>query len=161
MENKKFKVNILDFLIIALVLLCIGGVALRGQNKRMDERQEMQTATVSFLLCNVQEDTRYCFAEGDRVYDETHGCEFGRFIGNSLRATPAVIYAAADGKIDRVLSSSGRIDIRGSIACTGIMSESGFLVGGTQYIAPGMSVVLYFPKLNASVLITDIVPAQK
>ncbi|MBQ9428507.1 MAG: DUF4330 family protein [Clostridia bacterium] len=161
MEQKKFKVNILDFLILALVVLCIFGVVWRSQNKRVDARQEMQTATVSFLLCNVQGDTRYCFTEGDRVYDETHGCEFGRFIGNSLRATPAAIYVEAGDQIEKKFSASGRIDVRGSIACTGIMSESGFLVGGTQYVAPGMSLTLYFPKLNASVLITDIALEQK
>ena len=48
------------------------------------------------------------------------------------------------------------MDIRGSFECAGQMSESGFLVGGTQYIAPGMTTYALIPKVNANIQITDI-----
>lgn len=156
MEKRKFRVNILDFLILAAVILCIVGAFLRGGARQTDEKLETQTAVISFKINNVQSATVKYFTDGDAVYSETLGCDLGTIIGDSITASPAVGYVEYGGQILKTESDLGRVDIRGSFECAGQMSESGFLVGGTQYIAPGMTTYACLPKINASILITDV-----
>ena len=65
-------------------------------------------------------------------------------------------YAEHGGAIVKTTSALNRVDICGSVECEGQMSESGFLLGGTQYIAPGVSTYACLPEINAYILITDI-----
>ena len=133
MAKKKFRINILDFLILAVVILCIAGALLRGGVKTTDEKLETQTAVISFAIFNVQ----------------------GRIVGE-IEATPSVYYVEKDGEIVRAYSDIGRVDLRGTFECEGQMSESGFLIGGTQYIAPGMTTYAYLPNINANIMIMDV-----
>lgn len=156
MEKRKFRVNVLDFLILAVVVLCIVGVFLRGGARETDEKLETLTAIVSFKISNVQSETARYLSDGDSVYSESLGCDFGKIIGDSITLSPAVSYVEHNGKIIKTNSKTGRVDIRGSIECTGQMSESGFLLGGTQYIATGMTTYAHMPKVSAIIQITDI-----
>lgn len=155
MKKTKFRVNILDFLILAVVALCIVGAIWRGGVKTTDEKLETQTAVVSYFISNVQSASQYCFQAGDRMYSQTLGCEMGRLVGK-IEATPALYYVEDDGKIIPTYSEADRVDIRGQFEVDGKMSESGFSVGGTQYIAPGMSMYVYLPNINVTILITDV-----
>lgn len=155
MQKKRIRVNILDFLIIAVIILCIAGALLRGGVKTTDDKLESQTAVISYLVSNVQSDSQYCFQAGDRIYSQTLGCDMGRLVGK-VEVSPSVSYIEDDGKIIKVESVSDRVDIRGQFECEGKMSESGFAIGGTQYIAPGMSTYAYLPNINATILITDV-----
>lgn len=155
MAKTKFRFNILDFLILAVIALCIVGALLRGGVKTTDEKLETQTAVVSYFISNVQSASQHCFQEGDRVYCQTLGCEMGRLVGK-VEATPTLYYVEDDGKIIPTYSEAGRVDIRGQLEVEGKMSESGFSVGGTQYIAPGMSMYVYLPNINVTILITDV-----
>ena len=80
----------------------------------------------------------------------------GRIIGDSIAATPAVLYIEDKGSVVEVVSGLNRVDIRGSFVSEGKMSESGFLIGGTQYVAPGMTTLVYLPNINVNILITDV-----
>lgn len=156
MAAKKFRVNILDFVIFAAVVLCIAGVFLRSGKKSTDEKLETQTAVISFSISNVQAASADCFRDGDLVYSESLGCSMGRMIGDSIVATPAVLYIEDNGSVVEAVSGLNRVDIRGSFVSEGKMSESGFLIGGTQYVAPGMTTLVYLPNINVNILITDV-----
>ena len=156
MAAKKFRVNILDFVIFAAVFLCIAGVFLRSGKKNTDEKLETQTVVISFSISNVQAASADCFRDGDLVYSESLGCSMGRIIGDSIAATPAVLYIEDKGSVVEVVSGLNRVDIRGSFVSEGKMSESGFLIGGTQYVAPGMTTLVYLPNINVNILITDV-----
>ncbi len=155
MEKRKLRFNILDFLIVAVVILCIAGVLLRGGVKTTDEKLESQKAIVSYYVSNIQSSSQYCFQEGDRIYSDSLGCEMGRLIGK-VSVTPTVYYMEYDGIIKKSESVADRIDLRGQFECEGKMSESGFSIGGTQYIAPGMSTYAHLPNINVTILITDV-----
>lgn len=155
MKKKKFRVNILDFLILGVVALCIAGAFLRGGVKTTDEKLETQTAVISFRVSNVQSASQHCFQDGDRIYSQSLGCDMGRLVG-SVTATPAVYYIEENGEIVKAYSDAGRVDLEGQFECEGQMSESGFLMGGTQYIAPGMTTYAYLPNINVNILITDV-----
>ena len=155
MNKKKIRVNILDFLILAVVALCIAGALLRGGVKSTDEKLETQTAVISFSIYNVQSASQHCFLDGDKIYSQSLGCDLGRIVGG-VTATPAVSYVEENGEIIKVYSQAGRVDLHGTFEAEGQMSESGFLISGTQYIAPGMTTYAYLPNINANILITDV-----
>lgn len=155
MSKRKLRVNILDFLIVAAVVLCIAGALLRGGVKSTDEKLETQTAVITFKVSNVQSASQYCFHDGDRIYSQSLGCDMGRIVGE-ITATPSVYYYEERGEIFKAYSEAGRVDLVGTFECEGQMSESGFLMGGTQYIAPGMTTYAYLPNINVNILITDI-----
>ncbi len=163
MQNRKFRINILDFLIIALVVLCIVGVVLRVYTKSQEDKLGKDVATVSFLIQDVQNASKDLIHAGDRLYSEAYECEFGKVVGNVVH-TNAVYYAEDDGEIIKVESgidpATGepyRVDLYGKFECEGTWTdESGFSIGGTQYIAPNMSVALSFPNIKATVLILDV-----
>lgn len=156
MEKRRFKVNILDFLIFALVAIVIVGAFLRANVKQNDVRLETQTAVLAFKISNVQAASAQYFRGGDPVYSDSLGCDIGTLIDGSVVVTPAVFYTERGGTIIKTISAIERVDICGEIECVGQMSESGFLLGGTQYIAAGMTTYACLPEINASILITDI-----
>ena len=156
MEKRRFKVNVLDFLILALVAIVIAGAFLRGNAKQSDTKLVTQTAVLSFKISNVQAASARYFRDGDPVYSDSLGCAIGTLIGDSVTTSPAVSYAEYGGQIFKTTSALNRVDIYGEILCEGQMSESGFLLGGTQYIAPGVSTYACLPEMNANILITDI-----
>lgn len=156
MEKRRFKVNVLDFLILALVAIVIVGAFLRANAKQKDPKLETQTAVISFKISNVQAASVKYFKDGDPIRSESLGCALGTLIGDSVTATPAVTYVERGGAIIKTTSALNRVDIYGQAACEGQMSESGFLLGGTQYIAPGMTTYACLPEINANILITDV-----
>ena len=149
MEKRRFKVNVLDFLILVLVVIVIAGAFLRANVKQSDVKLETQTAVLSFKISNVQAASAKYFKDGDPVYSDSLGCAIGTLVGDSITKTPAVSYVERGGAIIKTTSALGRV-------CEGQMSESGFLLGGTQYVAPGMSTYACLPEINAYILITDI-----
>ena len=155
MGKKKLRFNILDLLIVAVVIICIAGVLLRGGAETTDPKLETQTAIVTYKISNIQSASQHCFQEGDRIYSQTLDCDMGYLVGK-VSVTPAVSYVEDDGVIIKVESVSDRIDLVGQFKCEGKMSESGFSIGGSQYIAPGMSTYAYLPNINATILITDV-----
>ncbi len=163
MEKKKSKINILDFLIIALVIVCIAGAVLRIYTKSREDKFGEDVATVSFIIQNVQNESKDLIKAGDRLYSEAYDCDFGTMVGDMI-STNAVYYAEDDGEIIRVESGINpetnepyRVDLYGKFTCKGTWTdENGFSIGGTQYIAPNMSVGLSFPNIKATILILSV-----
>ncbi len=157
MEKKKFRINILDLLIIALVLLCIAGAVFRVYMKNNDDKLNAQTAVVSFLISDIQRESVDKFIDGDRLYCYELECELGTLLGE-VEWENAVFYDAIDtAEIKRSTSPGLRADVRGNFVCEGTWTkESGFAVNGTTYIAPNMSLYVAFNNIKAQILITGI-----
>ena len=156
MQKRKFRINILDILIVSMIILCIAGAVMRMYTKTNDVKLESQTATISFLIQDVQSESQYAFTDGDRVYSPELECELGNIVG-SIVATPAVYYDEDGGEFVKTYSDGTRVDIRGKFVCEGTWTDaSGFAANGTQYIAPNMTVAVSFPGIKTSMLITDV-----
>ncbi len=157
MQKKKLKVNILDFLIIAIVILSIAGAFLRAYTERMDDKLNTTVATVSFKISNIQAASAKYFKSGANVHCETYDCDMGTLVGEVVTSPAAFYVEDGFGGIVKTYSASDRIDLEGKIECSGTMTkEGGFKLDGSQYIAPGTSVTIFLPQIAASVLITDI-----
>lgn len=157
MQKNKFRINILDFLIIILVLLCAAGAFLRVYTKNNDGKLDMQTATIEFLIQDIPTESQYAFGEGDVLYCYDFERELGTLVGD-LVVEDAVYYDVLESaEIKRSTSSGERIDVRGTFVCKGSKTENGeFAIGGTQYIAPNMSLGVAFPNIKEIILITDV-----
>lgn len=157
MQKRRLKVNVLDFLIVAMVVLCVAGAFLRGYIKNHDNKLETTVATVSFKISNIQEASAQYFADGAKVHCETYDCDMGKIVGD-VEITPAAYYVEdGNGGVVKVSSVLDRIDMTGTIECEGTMTkDGGFKLDGAQYLAPGTSVLIALPMINANILITDI-----
>ena len=156
MEKRRFRFNILDFLVLIVVVLCIVGAVLRGYTKTTDEKLEVDKAIITFKINNIQEASAQYFAEGTEVYSYSLGCDLGKMVGE-VEVSPAVYYVEHDGKIVKAYSDTGRIDLIGKIECEGPMTkDGGFKLDGSQYFAPGMTTSASLPQIDANILITDI-----
>ena len=87
MEKRRFKVNVLDFLILVLVVIVIAGAFLRANVKQSDVKLETQTAVLSFKISNVQAASAKYFKDGDPVYSDSLGCAIGTLVGDSFLHT--------------------------------------------------------------------------
>ena len=163
MTKGKRKINILDFLIITLVVLCIIGAVLRIYVKNRDDKFGNDEAIISFLIQDVQYESAALIKDGDRVYSSAYDCEIGNIVGD-ITYEAAVYYAEDDGKINKtnsginpVTNEPYRVDLRGKVKCTGTWTDgSGYSLNGTQYIAPNMSIEFCMPNIKATVLITNV-----
>ena len=157
MEKKKFRVNILDLLIVALVLLCIAGAVLRVYVKNNDDKLEAQKAVVSFLIQDIQRESVDKFKDGDRLYCYELECELGTILGD-VEWSDAIFYDALDtGEIKYSYSPGLRADVNGKFLCEGTWTkESGFALNGTHYIAPNMDLYVAFNNIKAQIKIMSI-----
>lgn len=162
MQKKKVKINILDFLIIAIVVLCVTGALLRGYMAKNDAKLNTQEVVVEFEIKNIQSESEKCFVEGSSVYLEDFECDFGT-IYKMQPATKAKYYSQNTvlGRVDPSWCEDGsKIDLKGSIVCKGTMTANGgFKLDGSQYLAPGKPVGISVRSdipISGTITITDI-----
>ena len=167
-KSKKLKPNIIDLLLVIVVIGAIAGIALRaGIVDKVVNNVNVEPARISFAVYDINNDSYDYFIVGDSFYSDTHG-----YIG-SLESKP--IDRAAEGFItgyDGLLiktespsdpenpQKNDRIDVFGELIGSGVFSEEGFLLGGTNYIAPGSQVKLESKNITVSATITDIEPVN-
>ncbi len=77
MGNKKIRVNILDFLIVAMVILCIAGAVLRGYVEKRDAKLDTKEVVVEFRISDIQTASIAAFIPGSAVYNEDFDCSMG------------------------------------------------------------------------------------
>ena len=163
-NNSKRKLNALDIFIILIVILIAAGVFLRiyvvKNGALPGQTAKLEKYAVSFLMKNIRGSSADCFIEGEELYLDTTGALFGTLTDN-IAITPAetfienaygeyiLTYSVEDG-------DDGRIDVRTVALVDGYMSDEGFLLGGTTYIAPNKQMILKSKNIVVNVTITDI-----
>lgn len=168
-SGKKYKPNIIDFLIVILFLGAVIGLVLRmGVVEKITLNTNEQQARISFLVEDISSSSYKFFKSGDDFYSKNHGCYVGKL--ESAGSMPAEkLVPSLSG--DMIASSSPamnkedpnsdsyRVDVRGNILGSGVFSDEGFLLNGITYIAPGSEFVMESTSLTVNVIITDIQPA--
>ena len=164
MENrenkvKKFRFNIIDFLVIVAVLACIVGVALRyNVVEKISENTALEEYDVSFVISGIKLTSVDALIPGDSFY-WTQTNELLGVLKSKDQPTPTkVYYSDANGVLVENFSTN-RYDVRGILGCDGVMTDDGFMIGGNLYVAPGKSFLLESPHLQVTVQITDIAKA--
>ncbi len=160
-ENRKKapskRINSADVMILILCIICIGGMVLRlGVMDKIEHDATAKAATVSVLIEGISSTSRNCLVEGDDVYFSKSGARLGT-VSSILSVTPSIVYEPSDdGTLTQHQSVDGKIDVRAVLSVEGSMTESGFLLDGTTYIAPNMAIPIKTAGLSVTVLVTDI-----
>ena len=147
--------NVLDFIILAAVLAVIVGICWRfNLADRIGVKADRDTVEIAFLIQEVKETSAEALVIGD---------EF-RWVANDMTIgelkSKEVFYAEAfvendKGELVKTYNDTRR-DIRGVITAKGVLSDSGFMLGGTQYLAPGKTLVVKSKDILVTMTITNI-----
>ncbi|MBE6611702.1 MAG: DUF4330 family protein [Ruminococcaceae bacterium] len=160
-QKARFKPNVIDFLIVVVILGAIVGIALRaGVVDKVTQGSRMESAQVSFLILDINEQSGNYFKVGDTFTSPSLDCEVG--VLDSVQFMPAEAFITTpDGHLIKTYSDNHRIDVRGTMTCEGIFSDVGFLLGGNQYIAPGSTVNIQSRTIDVFMMVTDIVKSEE
>lgn len=159
-EDKK-RIAAADAFIILLLLLSIAAVAVRitvgsGGLLSSNERGEF---LVSYVVSGTKSEYSDAFSAGREFYLES-GEKFG-VLREGAVFTPAKIYTEnADGICRAVYASDGTVDIKGTAAVRGTMTDSGFLLGGSRYIAANLPLTISSSDITVTITVTDITAMQ-
>lgn len=154
-EKSKKRFNIIDFMIILVVAALVFSIALRynladrvGLSSRSDE------VTVSFLIQKASPTTIDAFTPGDIFYIDQNSVTLGTLL-TAQRSEAEQYHENEDGQM--ILSyTSAYIDIRGEIKASGSMTESGFMLNGTTFIAPNKKLTVKSKNVTCDIIITSI-----
>ena len=167
-KPNKLKPNIIDFLLVVVIIGAIAGMALRaGIVDKVVNNTNIEPARISFAVYNINNDSFNYFIAGDNFYSDTYGY-LGYLEAKPIEQAAESYIEGADGQLIKVISPSDpenpnrhdRIDVKGNLIGSGVFTEEGFLLGGTNYIAPGSKIIIESKNITVSVIITDIEPVS-
>ena len=108
---------------------------------------------ITFLIRSIREEACNAVSEGDSfIWDQSE-----ILVGEVIRkeVTPAAVYSERnDGAIIKNYSELA-YDLKCTVDASGLMTEKGFMLGGTNYVAPGLTITVH----NSSVVLSAIVMA--
>ena len=155
---KKFKPNIIDFLIVIVLIGAIVGIVMRmGVIDKLTIGSRLETAQISFIVRDINDESENYFNKGDVFYSRTHKCNIGTLESVIPRLAEKYVEDAI-GRLIKTTSSENRIDIIGTLIGEGVFTEQGFFLDGVNYIAPGSELLFDSNNIVGSLTITDIQP---
>lgn len=156
------RINSADVMVLLLCIVCIIGLVLRfGVLNTIETNATSEAASVTVLIEGIAGTSKDYILLGDEIYLSESGARLGT-VSSILSVSPSSYYEYRDdGSINQMQSVNGRIDVRVVISVQGCMTEAGFLLDGTTYIAPNMTLSLNSSTLSAVALITDVQTAEK
>lgn len=151
----KSKFNVIDFFIIVAVIGCIIGVVLRydlaskiGLSGNKDEVE------ISFLVIGLREGSTEALIEGDTLYWQQNGMEIGKLLSKTISQTEH--FVLNDEYEYQKQYNDLRYDVRGVISAKGSMTDSGFMLNGTQFIAPGKDLTIQTKNITTTITVTEV-----
>lgn len=155
----RFRFNVIDLLIVLIVLACVIGLAIRlGTVKEYSADENLKSYALYFTVTNIAYTSEDAFVVGDTVTITEGGIVLGQFAGLES-ILPAEFFARdSEGNLITVnYPETTRIDVTGRIESRGVMSENGYLVNGTTYIASGKAYQVQTEHMDFILKITNIV----
>ena len=150
---KKYRFNIVDFVLIVAVLACVIGIAIR-YNLHSSLMQGSSTATVTVMIEGLLEDNTDTLLVGDTFYYQKTGNRFGTLVSTETR--PAKIrFVNADGTYSTA-NYVDRVDVICQIEVEGYNSADGFMIGGSTYVGCGSDVLVRSRNLETQWIVLDI-----
>lgn len=177
MEGQKSKrrsnvrFNIMDFLIVLIVLLCVFSLVARYTTvlDKIGITDNLETYEMSFTVTNLRHTTPNFFRIDDAVYmqDDSH-TYVGRLLSREVGSTDALTITLSsqyvqseNGFISAYFADNSFVDVSGRILCEGNMSRDGyFLLGGNTYLAVGQRLEVCTDLVSFELVVTDISPAS-
>lgn len=155
----RFRLNVIDLLIVLIVLACVVGLVVRfGNVGKFGDEASLKTYDVYFTVSNIAYTTESAFVSGDVVTLAESGVVLGEFAALETILPAEFLARDENGNLISVrYPESTRIDVTGRIVARGVMSENGFLVNGTTYVASGAEYAVQSEHMDFVLKITSIV----
>lgn len=166
--KKRKKLNAVDYFIIAALVCCLVGAALRmilgSDGGSLTAPITMEDYIVSFKISNIRNSSTEYLKADEQFYIDTTKQYFGKITG-SVSVTPALYFIEdTEGNYIRAYAPENgdatRVDATGTMLVSGYMSDNGFLLGGTTALAINKTLALRSSYIYVTVTITDIVKAS-
>ncbi len=162
MDSKKkgngLGLNLIDFVVILLILICVASAVIRvRQIDLFNKNSDLEEYEIYFSVTDIA----YLSEDALVIGDTVTLCENEAVLGKlqSIDSVlPSTMYVKdSDGNVLSVnYPESTRIDVTGTVLSLGQMTENGYFLGGTIYIAPGRSYQVQSEHMNFTLEILDI-----
>lgn len=125
------KINVVDFAVVAVVLLAILGVGF----KLISSSTTLFKKTEEFQIVFYNEDLPGYVADsinvGDKVKDSVRNTVFGEVTGKEV--TPSVVFAADDRGVLQQTTRPGYVSMKLTVIGKGIYTETGIIINNMDY----------------------------
>ncbi len=155
MTKNKIRFNIIDFIIIIAVIGCIVGVALRyNVADKIGISSMNDTVEIEFAVFGIRPTSYDAMVKGDVFYWKQNGMMIGT-LKEAVSSYSETYIPTDDMKLVKA-QRDDRYDVRGTLEAIGAMTESGFMLNGTQFLAPGKTLIVNSKNIEVSLTITKI-----
>lgn len=156
-KKRRFRFNILDVVILIILVACVLGIAVRyNVVDKINTKSTLQQAEIEFLIKDIKPTSAQAIKEGSAFYWTENGITLGKVKTGGITITPAEKFVTnIDGKWLKTTNEE-RNDVRVLLQAEGLMTDSGFMLSGTQYLAPGKEMLIGSSEISVNVTITDI-----
>ena len=169
-KNKadKKSTNVADVMIVLLCILAIAGMVLRfGFLEKIEQRAHDTEATVSVLIEDISKSSADMLCDGDVLRFSESGDEIGLIKSPNIKAAIYYFYTN-DGQVvakpstDDVENAEGdvKVNVEMQLSVKGEMTEKGFMLNSTKYIAPNMTLYTETEGLSVSMTVMNIVISE-
>ncbi|MBQ2998902.1 MAG: hypothetical protein IJD64_00430, partial [Clostridia bacterium] len=145
--------------IVLIVILCIAALIVRfGNFGGRTTSDRLESYDVYFSVTDIVYTSEDAFVPGDTVTLVDKGIVLGELVG--LESILPAEFVARDKSGNLIVVNypeSTRIDVTGKIVSQGNMTDNGYLVGGTTYVASGTKYSVQTEHMDFVLTITDIV----
>lgn len=157
-KKRRFRLNIIDFVILFAILACVAGIYIRSTVSfdKFGTRDDLAEAKIEFLVLDVTEKFADALTVGSPVFDAKSNEQIGE-LSAIVQKLPAEMFVTLDdGSIIKTYSDALRFDVRGILTVKGVTTEKGFRLNGADYIAPGAMLTVLTPQVDFQMLVTNI-----
>ncbi len=148
------RFNVIDLLIIFTAIALIFSTVMRYRSQSVLPKEEQVGVKIRFLIENLSEELVGGIAIDQKLYLTNEEMLLGTL--QSLDIRKAQIAVTDENGAIVIMESNHAYDVYGTLHASGVMSENGFLLDGTTYLAPGQNCAVKSKNLAVSILITDI-----
>lgn len=169
-KRSNVRFNIMDFLIILIVLLCVFSLVARyttvlddiGLSNQLDQYE------VSFTVSDLRHTTPSFFHIDDAVYLENDSHTYvGQLLSREIGSTDALTITLSSryvqsetGFVSAYFADNTFVDVSGRILCQGSMNSDGyFLLGGSIQMSEGQTLAVCTDFVSFEMTVTGITPA--
>lgn len=137
------------------IAVIVTGVAFRYNIlDRIGIKSNEDTVIISFLIRDIKESSADALVVDDIFYWETNKMEIGKLISKKPSFAEAFV-ENLDGILVKTYNENS-YDVRGEIIAKGRIKDGNFMLGGTQFLAPGKTLYVSSRNIMVNMLITKI-----
>ena len=154
-DLRRGRFNVIDLLILLTFLALIVAAVLRtGDDQSVIEPAALSNTEIRFLIEELPDHQVSGLTDGDMFYVSDSSSVLGTLKSAEFQRAQVLSYGPDGTPI--LVEYDNAYDVRCVVSTEGSFTDHGFLLGGEQYLAPGMTLTVKTATITTRILITDI-----